>query len=81
MHDLEIVFYLRQLLMLSEYLGLGNANNDHYANKPMQHTAIFQGCKNGDFQMKKCDIFLIFPQNKDRGYTLGGSYEYPRSMF
>ena len=36
--------------------------------------------------MKKCDIFLIFAQNIDRGYTLeppqwGGSNEYPRSMF
>ena len=35
--------------------------------------------------MKKFDIFLIFAQNIDRGYTLeppwGGSNEYPRSMF
>ena len=36
--------------------------------------------------MKKSDIFLIFAQNIDRGYTLeppqrGGSNEYPRSMF
>ena len=36
--------------------------------------------------MKKCDIFLIFAQNIDRGYTLelpqwGGSNEYPQSMF
>ena len=23
-----------------------------------------------NFQMKKCDIFLILPQNIDRGYTL-----------
>ena len=26
--------------------------------------------KNGNFPMKKCDIFLIFAQNIDRGYTL-----------
>ena len=26
--------------------------------------------KNDNFQMKKCDIFLIFAQNIDRGYTL-----------
>ena len=32
--------------------------------------AIFHGCKNDNFQMKKCDIFLIFGQNIDRGYTL-----------
>ena len=36
--------------------------------------------------MKKNDIFLIFAQNIDCGYTLepprrGGSNEYPQSMF
>ena len=34
------------------------------------HTAIFHGYKNDNFQMKNCDIFLIFAQNIDRGYTL-----------
>ena len=33
---------------------------DHYANMSVQYTAIFHGCINGNFQMKKCDIFLIF---------------------
>ena len=42
----------------------------HYANLPMQYTAIFQGCKNDNFQLKKKDTFLIFAQNIDRGYTL-----------
>ena len=28
------------------------------------------GCKNDNFQMKNCDIFLIFAQNTDRGYML-----------
>ena len=37
---------------------------------PMQYTAIFHGCKNDNFQMKNCDIFLIFAQNIDRGHTL-----------
>ena len=32
---------------------------------------IFHGCKNDNFQMKNFDIFLIFAQNKDCGYTLG----------
>ena len=32
--------------------------------------AIFHGCKNDNFQMKKVDNFLIFDQNIDRGYTL-----------
>ena len=36
--------------------------------------------------MKNCEIFLIFAQNIDCGYTLeppqwGGSNEYPQSMF
>ena len=36
--------------------------------------------------MKKYDIFLIFAQNIDRGYSLeppqwGGSNVYPRSIF
>ena len=38
------------------------------------------------FSGKKIDIFLIFAQNIDCGYTLeppprGGSNEYPQSMF
>ena len=42
----------------------------HYENMPMQYTAFFQGCKNDNFQMKNCDIFLIFAQNIVRWYTL-----------
>ena len=39
-----------------------------------------------NFQKKSFDIFLIFAQNIDCGYTLepprrGGSNEYPQSMF
>ena len=61
-------------------------NKMHYANTPMQYTAIFHGCKNVHFQMKMFNIFLIFAQNIDCGYTLeppqrGGSNEYPQSMF
>ena len=60
--------------------------NTHYANMSVQYTAIFHGCKNDNFQMKFFDIFLIFAQNVDCGYTLeppqrGGSNEYPQSMF
>ena len=43
---------------------------EHYAKMPMQYTAIFHGCKNVNFQMKKYNIFLIFAQNTDCGYTL-----------
>ena len=42
----------------------------HYANTPMQYTAIFHGCKNVNFQMKNFHIFLIFAQNIDCGYSL-----------
>ena len=38
---------------------------------PMQNIAIFHGCKNGNFSVEKCFIFLIFAQNIDCGYTLG----------
>ena len=37
----------------------------HYANTPMQYTAIFHGCKNDHFQMKIFNIFLIFALNID----------------
>ena len=43
----------------------------HYANMPKQCTAIFHGCNNVNFQMKKSfNIFLIFAQNIDCVYTL-----------
>ena len=35
----------------------------------VQYTAIFHGCKNANFHMKKCEIFLNFAQNIDRWYT------------
>ena len=44
--------------------------NFHYVNMPMQYTAIFHGCKNDNFQMKNFDIFFLFAQNIDCGYTL-----------
>ena len=58
----------------------------HYANMSMQYTVIFHGCKNDNFQAKNHNIFHIFAQNIDCGYTLeppqgGGSNEYPQSMF
>ena len=42
----------------------------HYDSTPMQYSAIFNDCKNGNFQMKNCDIFIIFAQNIDCGSTL-----------
>ena len=52
------------------FLNFPQSKRKHYANMSVQYTAIFHGCKNGNFQMKKCDIFLIFAQNIDHGYTL-----------
>ena len=42
----------------------------HYENLPMQYTEIFFNCKNRKFHLKDFDIFLIFAQNIDCGYTL-----------
>ena len=52
----------------------------------MQYTEMIFSCKNENFIRKIVDIFLIFAQNIDCGYTLepprrGGTNEYPQSMF
>ena len=52
----------------------------------MQYTEIFSVVKIENFQYKIFNIFLIFAQNIDCGYTLepprrGGSNEHPQSMF
>ena len=57
-----------------------------YENTSMQHTAIFQYCKNNNFHLKVFDFFHIFAQNIVRGYVLeppnsNGYKEYPQSMF
>ena len=41
----------------------------HSENAPIQYSATFHGCKNEDFWMKNCDMFLIFAQNIDCEYT------------
>ena len=51
----------------------------------MQYAEILKAVKMTIFRCKKCNIFLIFAQNIDCGYTLepphwGGSNEYPESM-
>ena len=77
-----------------KYANLRNCNNTvvskvgisrHYENTPILYTAIFHGCKEEYFPMKK-GVFLIFAQTIDCGYTLeppqcGGSNVYPQSMF
>ena len=42
---------------------------------PCNTAAISKSAKNDTFQMKNCDIFLIFAQNIDRRYTLEVSNE------
>ena len=42
----------------------------HYENLPMQKTEIFLTLKIENFLLKNFDIFLIFAQNIDCGYTL-----------
>ena len=42
----------------------------HHSNMPMQYTWIFKVVKNENFQSKIFDIFLIFAQYIDCGYTL-----------
>ena len=50
---------------------MSETHSMQYDNTPIQYTAIFHdGCKNNNFQMKNCDIFLIFAHNIDPGYTL-----------
>ena len=53
----------------------------HFDDIYMQYTVFFHGCKNDNFQMKIFDIFLIFAQSIDHGYTLQLSNKYPQSVF
>ena len=43
---------------------------NHYENLPMQYAEIFRALKTEKIQLKMFDIFLIFAQNIDCGYTL-----------
>ena len=52
----------------------------------MHYTVFFSSVNNDKFPLKNVDIFPIFAQNINCGYTLkppcrGGSNEYPLSMF
>ena len=44
---------------------VSTTSQKHYKNTSLQHTWIFHGCKNENFQ-----FLHIFAQNIDRGYTL-----------
>ena len=47
---------------------------------PCNIQQLFTALKKDNFQMKNCDVFLIFAQNIDCGYMLE-PHEYPQSMF
>ena len=63
-------FKLRPLASPLNERQQSNAHAFHYDDMPVKYTAIFHCCKNDNFQMRNCDIFLIFAQNIDCGYTL-----------
>ena len=58
----KTVKWTLRLLRISKARSVLLADTIHYANTPMQYTAIFHGCKNVDYQMKNYNIFLIFAQ-------------------
>ena len=51
-------------------MGPGEWDGLHYENMPMQYAEIFLVVKTLKFHKKYFDIFLIFAQNIDCGYTL-----------
>ena len=58
---------------------------DHYENTPIQLYWKFYHKKTRNISDKNSDIFRIYAQNIDCGYSLepprwGGSNEYPQSM-
>ena len=57
-----LLFFIARWWFSTQYKQL---NFERNVDTPMQYTAIFHGCKNGNFQMKNCGIFLNFAQNID----------------
>ena len=53
----------RKVLNREQNVLVINVCHQHYPKMPMRYTANFNDCKNGNFQMKNCDIVLIFAQN------------------
>ena len=63
-------FLIHYYCMDTNFLFIHCSRVTHYANIPMQYTAIFHCCINGNFSVKNMLFFLIFPQIIDCGYTL-----------
>ena len=53
-----------------EFCKLGAETDDITQTHPCNILQYFMAVKIYNFQMKNCDIFLIFAQNIDCGYTL-----------
>ena len=74
-------------LHFADHLFLIPTHSQMYSLRKLAHAIYryFLSSKTENFLRKKIDIFLIFAQNIDCGYTLepprrGGSNEYPQSM-
>ena len=57
-----------------------------FTSTPLFNILYFMAVKIDRFQIKNCEIFIIFARNMDCGYVLepphlDGSNEYPQSMF
>ena len=83
-----VLSFLHNVMKLS--FRFKNESMGTYLNTLRKHAHMiysnFFRSKIDNFQRKNFDIFLIFAQNTDCGYTLepprrGGSNEYPQSMF
>ena len=59
----------------------GSKGDNHYENTHIQIHWEFYHQNNEKFEMKNSGSFHISAQNIDFGYVLGGSNEYPQSMF
>ena len=70
MYSLEPTIYVLSKIKKEKKDQKFSTKTLRYDNTPMQYAVIFHGCKNDYFQMKICDMFLIFAQNIDLGYTL-----------
>ena len=68
----DIYIVTKDIYMVTKDINIVNKEPHlkHYANTPMQYTAIFHVCKNVNFQMKNCDLFLFLLPKIDCGYTL-----------
>ena len=50
---------VRRFASVNAYVNVSLVMTKLYANMSVQYTTIFHGCKNCNFQIKKCDFFLF----------------------